>query len=231
MEVYSRQQPLKLLSLLSWKEAVLTALALAKTPRDPEQAQEWREVVQGWTPPVTGHTSFLDGLPKARLREDQMIIQDYANVPGFELLDTTPYSAATFASDTVRLTVILTNKLPLEEQLGTDLIYYNETFQCFVMVQYKAMEGDNDGEVFRLPDEQLDKEIARMDSALVALRACTVRKSCDGFRLNQNPFYLKLCRRIVFNPDDVSQVDGMYEVPPVFRLPSGSPYAACSARS
>jgi hypothetical protein len=31
-----------------------------------------------------------------------------------------------------------------------------------------------------------------------------------GFRLKDNPFFLKLCPRIVFDPDDASLIKGMY---------------------
>jgi len=43
----------------------------------------------------------------------------------------------------------MANKLPLEEQTGADLIYYNETFSSFVMVQYKAMNPGTEGQEFR----------------------------------------------------------------------------------
>jgi hypothetical protein len=185
------------------KEAVVTALAIAGLDRYP---------LQEWTPPdAPGTQSFLDGLPTARLREDPMVVHDLMNLPGFDLINTLPYNAAVFESDQTRLTVVLANRQPLEQQTGTDLIYYNETFHCFVMVQYKAMEHDNEhGAVFRLPNAQLAAEIARMDALLAALRACEPDDSRDGFRFNDNPFFLKLCPRLVFNPDDVGLVPGMY---------------------
>jgi hypothetical protein len=140
-----------------------------------------------------------------------MVIQDLSNLPGFKLVKTLPYNAAIFESESARVTIVLANRQPLEQQLGTDLIYYNETFRCFVMVQYKAMETHDDLRgMFRLPNAQLDKEIARMDQLLIELKKCAGPASSDGFRLSENPFFLKLCRRIVFNPDDVSLVDGMY---------------------
>ena len=32
----------------------------------------------------------------------------------------------------------------------------------------------------------------------------------NGFRLTPNPFFLKLCPRVVFDPDDASLIKGMY---------------------
>ena len=87
---------------------------------------------------------------------------------------------------------------------------YNETYKSFVMVQYKAMESDKHGAVFRIPNQQLTKEIKRMDRVLAELRKCLSSADRDGFRLNENPFFLKFCPRTVFNPDDTGLVPGMY---------------------
>jgi hypothetical protein len=161
--------------------------------------------------------SFLDGLPSVRLREDPMVINDMQNLPGFEVIQTYTYGAAVFESEATaeRLTVILANRLPLEEQTGTDLIYFSENYQSFVMVQYKAMErADRKSGVplylYRLPDKQLKEEIGRMDAMLGTLKACAPNTDIGGFRLTENPFFLKLCPRLVFNPDDVGLVPGMY---------------------
>ena len=99
--------------------------------------------------------------------------------------------------------------------LPTDLIYFNETYQSFVMVQYKAMEREDRHNrpaeaVYRLPDAQLKEEIDRMDDVLDALKACAPNTGIGGFRLTENPFFLKLCSRLIFNPDDVGLVPGMY---------------------
>lgn len=195
-------------NLAQQKEALLTALSIAGLSREP---------VQEWSPPDGTPVSFLDGLPTARLREDPMVVHDLMHLPGFDLIKTYPYNAAVFESDATseRLTVILANRLPLEEQTGTDLIYFNETYQSFVMVQYKAMERE-DGlngvpqAVFRLPNAQLAEEITRMDALLAAIQACPANTLHDGYRLNENPFFLKLCSRLVFNPDDIGLVPGMY---------------------
>jgi hypothetical protein len=195
-------------SLAQQKEALLTALSISGLSRD---------AVQEWSPPDGTPMSFLDGLPTARLREDPMVVNDLMHMPGFDIVKTYPYNAAVFESEATseRLTVILANRLPLEEQTGTDLIYFNETYQSFVMVQYKAMEredGPNGAPqaVFRLPNPQLAEEITRMDALLATIQACPANTSHDGYRLTENPFFLKLCSRLVFNPDDIGLVPGMY---------------------
>jgi len=170
-------------ALAHQKEAVATALALAGIDRTE---------LQLWKPPEPGAPgaveSFLDGLESARVREDPMVINDMTQIPGFEHIRTMPYGAAIFQNDFARLTVILANRLPLEQQLGADLIYFNETYHAFSIVQYKAMEKDNGSEaVFRLPNKQLADEIARMDAVLTKLRRCAPNTQRHGFRLSENP--------------------------------------------
>jgi len=198
-----RNMPLKTRQILAiQKESVAAALSIAGFSRDP---------LQRWAPKSGSQAiSFLEGLPEARLREDAMVVHDLMNLPGYDLIKTMPYNAAIFEDNSKRLTVILANRQPLEQLLGTDLIYFNETYKSFVMVQYKAMEKEKGGECFRLPNHQLAEEISRMDKILAELKKCDSNDICDGFRLNENPFFLKLCYRTVFNPDDISLFPGMY---------------------
>lgn len=190
-------------SLEHQKVALISALQLADIDR---------HSLQDWNPPDQGvPSSFLDGLGSFRALEDQMIVSDLQKVPGFNFVRAHSSAAAIFESEDARLTVILANKLPLERQTGTDLIYFNETYQSFVMVQYKAMDKDSNSEAyFALPDQQLSKEIQRMDEVVQLMATSAVDSTVDGYRLNDNPFFLKLCPRLIFNPDEVSAVPGMY---------------------
>jgi hypothetical protein len=189
-------------SLGEQKEAVATALSIAGINRDR---------LLGWDIQDSGlPTSFLDGLEQARLREDPMVVNDLMKFPGHEVIKTSTFNSVVFENEQSKLTVILANRLPLEQQLGTDLIYYNETFSCFLMVQYKAMEQEGIDAVYRFPNAQLTKEIERMDAVLLELKKCKGNDQADGFRLSENPFFLKMCPRIVFDPDNVGLVKGMY---------------------
>src|SRR5258707_6994716 len=146
--------------------------------------------------------SFLDGLPQARVIEDQLVIHDLQAFPGFEVVKTMQPAIAVFANDRVELTVVMANRHGLEKQFGADLIYRNETFGSFVIVQYKAMEQELGGAKFRLPNAKLTEELQRMDDVWATLRDCAPDAALGGFRLKDNPFFLKLCPRIVFDPDD-----------------------------
>jgi hypothetical protein len=174
-----------------------------------------REQLGKWEPPVDEPESFLDGLDEIRLREDAMVASDLNKIPGFNILHTKPFGAVVFQNEITRLTVAIANHLPLEQQLGVDLLYYNERFRSFVFVQYKAMEMEEDEEdvlraIFRFPQKQLTEEIARMDAALRRLNGCSKSGNCDEFRLSHEPFYLKFCPRVNFNPESNSLVPGIY---------------------
>jgi hypothetical protein len=193
-------------NLAEQKEAVATAISISGLDRD--KLKGW-DISEG-----EEVTSFLDGLEQVRLREDPMVIHDLSNIPGYDLIRSTKFSSTVFKNNSTKLTVVLANRLPLEEQLGVDLIYFNETFSCFIMVQYKAMEGDSEA-VFRIPKEddcndQLVKEIKRMDQVNQELSKFDENNEPDGYRLNQNPFFLKICPRISFEPDNTSLIKGMY---------------------
>ncbi|WP_380782855.1 hypothetical protein [Sphingomonas sp. R86520] len=203
-ERLARLTPEQRRSLAMQKDTLTTALAIADIDRAP---------VQEWEPPVDGEraTSFLDGLPQMREREDLMVVADLMRVPGFEFVREVAHGAAQFESERTRLTVVMANHLPLEEQLGADLVYFNETYRSFVIVQYKAMEGDDDdGAVFRLPSAQLALELERMERHLELLRGCPQNATRQGYRMLENPFFLKLCPRMQFTPDSQALVKGMY---------------------
>lgn len=186
------------------KEALAGALSLAGMNR--ASIAEWA-LDDDKTP-----ESFLDGLPEVRMREDPMVIQDMRQVPGYNYLRDVPNAAAAvFVDGDDRLTVIVANRQRLEEQTGTDLIYYNQRFRAFIMVQYKAMEADDDlGAIFRFPESKLTDEIKRMDDFLKELSKISKAPSTDDFRLNANPFFLKFCPRIQFEPDSTGLTKGMY---------------------
>ena len=110
-----------------------------------------------------------------------------------------------------RMTVLMANRLSLEQQTGADLIYFNELYRCFVMVQYKAMENGNDGPEFRWQNgDQFFLEIERMDALISQLKMIPSGNEPDGFRFSDNPFFLKFCPRVVLNPDDKGLFKGIY---------------------
>jgi len=198
----SRLPPRERTALAFEKEAVGTALSFAGFDR--------REM-HGWSMPSEDGASFLDGLHQVRMREDAMIMNDMNVIPGFDYIRPVAKSAAYFSNGSISLTLVLANHLAIEEQLGADLLYFNETYRSFTLIQYKAMESDGEAApVFRLPNSKLDVEIGRMRNHLDMLRTCPPNEMCEGYRLLENPFFLKLCPRMDFEPADTSLVKGMY---------------------
>lgn len=188
------------------KESVATALKLT--------GLDSREVLD-WSPSNEKPRSFLDDLPEASVREDVMILADLQNLPGYEGFDGASHVASkTFTSSAdsrKSVTVVLANRLPLEEQTGADLIYFNERFRSFILVQYKAMKREGDKDAFRWqPGDQLAEEISRMDALLAELKKLPDDASPDSYRLNANPFFLKFCPKLVLNPDDGGLFKGFY---------------------
>jgi hypothetical protein len=79
------------------------------------------------------------------------------------------------------------------------------------MVQYKAMEKGNDGPEFRWQSgDQFVQEIARMDALTAELKKIPSGSDPDGYRFCANPFFLKFCPRVTFNPDDKGLFRGIY---------------------
>ncbi|MCS3497476.1 hypothetical protein M2189_003565 [Bradyrhizobium japonicum] len=205
-EALRRLAPAARENLAIQKETLGVALEIAGISRD--------ELLT-WAPPDGTPHSFLEGLPQVYVREDAMLIADFSNLPGFRAIsEASHYAARTFQNESdsaVRLTVLMANRLRLEEQTGADLVYYNETYRSFVMVQYKAMEKADETHEFRWQDnDTFIDEIARMDVLLAELVKIPLNTEPDGFRLSSNPFFLKFCPRIVFNPDDKGLFKGIY---------------------
>ena len=185
------------------KETLATALAFAGIDRT---------TLLGWQPSTESGPvqSFLDGLKEARLREDQILSNDLTTFPGFELVKSMRHASAVFTNDRVTLTVVMANRNPLEEQTGADLIYRNETYGSFVIVQYKTMRDEPGGARFRLPNAQLARELQRMEVLWNQLQLCDADSGLGGYRLNADLCFLKLCPRVVFDPDSVGLIRGMY---------------------
>jgi hypothetical protein len=192
-------------SLGAQKEAVNSALYIAELNRRP---------LLNWTPTgAAAPKSFVEGLPEARLLEDSMVWHDMLEgLPGLDLVKRAITGVAKFESDFLTLEVMVANRTALEHQTGADLIYFNATFNSFVLVQYKAMERPSGTQesLFRLPNTQLADEIKRMDATHSSLRGARPSSHRHDYRLNENPFFLKLCPRVVFNPDNVGLTPGMY---------------------
>jgi hypothetical protein len=186
------------------RDAVVTSLEIARIPKDrlgvaPQlKAGEAGEI-----------TSIFDSDEAETTIEDLAILQDLDSADAdWTFVKRQRYPAKTFVNGDTQLTIILANKLPLERQLGVDLVYVNETFKAAVFVQYKMFAGA-DGEDGYRPDDQLTEEIARMDAAAAKLAAVAQDETCDGYRFGAEAFFLKFCSKLL-TYSDAGHVPGLY---------------------
>lgn len=136
------------------------------------------------------------------LYEDNVVHADASNLPGFDAIAPDVTGRAVFQKGDERLVIYTANKLPLENMLGVDLIYINETRGNVVMVQYKMLEENEKrakGDWHFRPDNQLRDEIARMK--IPAIKVAT-----SDYRLSRNPFFFKFVKRKILDDSHQSFV-------------------------
>jgi len=155
----------------------------------------------------TGRSSFLKGIPQRYIQEESAIQHDLFNWPGMTPLHEAGVSV--FEQGGRRLEVHYANRNALEHTLGVDLIYYNEAFQLFVLVQYKLMREEG-GVVLYRPDGQLRAELSRMDQVYSSIRNATAIQSHQEYRLNDDGFMLKLVPATGLRPASGELIKGMY---------------------
>lgn len=128
----------------------------------------------------------------AHLYEDNVVHADASQLPGFNAIAPDVTGRAVFEKHDERLVIYTANKLPLEQMLGVDLIYINETRGNIIMIQYKMLEEwkqDNESHDWRFrPDKQFWDEISRMQ--LPAFQG-----ALTDYRLSRNPFFFKFVKR------------------------------------
>ena len=94
--------------------------------------------------------------------------------------------------------------------MGVDLLIYQSLYNSLIFVQYKGMTKESaDGWLYH-PEGNLTKQLEAMRSARAAMqkRVATVATPAD-FRLNDEPFYFKLCERRKPDAAEASLVPGM----------------------
>ncbi|MBP7253097.1 MAG: hypothetical protein KBA75_06400, partial [Alphaproteobacteria bacterium] len=154
-----------------------------------------------------GRSSFLLGIPQRYIQEESAIQHDLFNWEGMTPLHESGTSL--FQQGDRRLEVIYANRNDLEHTLGVDLIYYNEAFQLFVLVQYKLMHEESGVPLYR-PDANLSGELSRMDAFNAAYKTDSPLQSHDQFRLSDDGFMLKLVPDRGLKPASGELIKGMY---------------------
>jgi len=173
-----------------------------------------RLTLRGWTAPETGDlTSFLDGIGGVRTIEDQLIARDSAVFPGSTNFRHTVVGAV-FSLGQRKLEVFNVNRTAIESSLGVDMLYWNEAFDAWTLVQYKSMnrgrEGSEDPLAYR-PDVGFNGELASMQE--FRLSYPDTFRPADGsaaYRLAGDGFFFKLCARVQLEVLSEALLPGMY---------------------
>ncbi|MEW5627269.1 hypothetical protein AB1388_11955 [Streptomyces hydrogenans] len=169
----------------SWQEqydSTRLALSIGEFPLAPLSA---------WRRPSSPHDTYLAGLiPEPT--EQSLIEHDAAySIPGPRLLQ--PWDGPDFRCDIHvfehdgrRIEVANVNATPVEGRLGSDLIYYHEATQSFVMVQYKRLPPV---ERWIYVDDRLRRQLDRLEAVAQIGRPA---HAPHDWRLGSDPCFLKL---------------------------------------
>jgi len=179
-----------------------------------ETGQLRKRTLTAWAAPTGNHlTSFLEGLEGVRTIEDQLIARDAAVFPGAGQVRHTVLGAVFGVGDR-KLEVFNVNRSAIERSLGVDLLYFNEAFDAWTLIQYKSMErptGAAERLPFYRPDESFNNELARMKAFRDATPdAWTMSDGLSSYRLCGDGFYFKLCSRVQLEVLSDTLLPGMY---------------------
>jgi hypothetical protein len=133
--------------------------------------------------------SFLDGLPSRFMQEESALQHDLFSWPQMTPIHSSGRSV--FLQGERKLEVVYANRNALERTLGVDLIYFNQRFSSFVLVQYKMMHQETEEFIYR-PDDQLHEELGRMNKFQANYPIDSAITTHEQFRLSSDGFFLKL---------------------------------------
>lgn len=152
-------------------------------------------------------SAFMDGIPARYLQEESALQHDLFNWPGMSATHNSGTSV--FEQGPRRLEVVYANRNALEKTLGVDLIYYNSTFEMFVLVQYKLMK-DESGEMIYRRDKNIEEELSRMDLIYQKNKEPSPIKKHEHFRLNDDGFFFKFVPNRGIHATSGELIRGMY---------------------
>jgi uncharacterized protein with HEPN domain len=165
------------------KETLGIALEISGISRD--ELLAW-QLVDG------SQRSFLDVLPGTQVHEDAMLPRDFSTVPGFEAIsEVTHYGSKVFEkteTPSVRLTVIMANRLPLEQQTGRglDLFQRSLALLCDGSVQSDG-ERQRSGRISLASWRSIRSRNRANGNALGPTQGDTIRRRSRWFSVFRKP--------------------------------------------
>lgn len=159
------------------------------------------------TPVGNGRSSFLKGISQRYIQEESAIQHDLFAWPGMTPAHETGISV--FNQGERTLEIVYANRNSLEKTLGVDLIYFNEEYKMFVLVQYKLMHEEGEEFICR-PDDQFSKELKRMNEFYLQNSQVAKIENHEEFRLSDDGFMFKLVPQKGLIPASGELIKGMY---------------------
>ena len=150
--------------------------------------------------------SFFNGLERT-IQEETTIQHDLLNFDG-SMAEEHNGGYSQFTLGSRQLNIVYTNRTALEKEIGIDLIYYNENYDSFVLVQYKLLREENDF-CYR-PDKQMKNELDRMNNFMLNYKDNKSIKKNKEYRLNDDGFLFKFIENKGIKIASSELIKGLY---------------------
>ena len=189
------------------RDAVLLASQIAEVPLPADAFSE--------PPSAEEKETLLDTVLNAgyeRDMEEELLPLDIQRFDGKLIADQRAASLAVFEdrNGQRKLLVMSVNKKPIEEELGVDLLYWDQPHDAFTFVQYKRLErvdsADGSGNyewAYRRKNE-IEKQLDLMP------KGREIPKSAADWRAFETPFWFKFVRGDAGRRLDGQTLKGMY---------------------
>jgi len=154
--------------------------------------------------------SFLDGLDNDEriIQEETTIQHDLLNFDG-SIAKEHKGGHSKFTLGDRQLNIFYTNRTSLEKAIGIDLIYYNEKYNSFILVQYKLLKKERDTFIYR-PDKQMRDELLRMNDFMSNYKNTESIKNNEEYRLNDDGFIFKFVENKGIKIASSELIKGLY---------------------
>jgi hypothetical protein len=151
--------------------------------------------------------SFFDGIERT-IQEETTIQHDLLNFDS-SMAEEHNGGYSKFTLGDRKLNIFYTNRTALEKAIGIDLIYYNEKYNSFILVQYKLLKKERDVFLYR-PDKQMKKELLRMNDFMSKYKNSGSIKGNEEYRLNDDGFIFKFIENKGIKIASSELIKGLY---------------------
>jgi len=184
------------------RDAVGITLNIANVDKRPILGMANVEDVQN----IRSILEILDAQPIA----ERSLIEHDSRIFNIEL-SAEAIDSASFQENGSEVRVYVVDGTPLETATGTDLFIYQERYNSFLMLQYKAMENDSliRGWSYKVDGSNLDQQLQTISALRKAFPVISSPKKFSDHRLSDDPFYFKFCERTRLSSRDDSLSAGM----------------------